>query len=317
MRFPRAIALPFLALVSACGVGGDYGGDGSGDGLSVFNGWARRAGSGYHDHATKTAVFPDGSLVVTGYFTTVAVFGQGSANETLLYSAGDSDIFVARYTADGNLMWARRAGGPLNEEGWDVDVADDGSCLVTGFFKDGAVFGSGEPAEVELSVVDPVETNVFVARYAADGSLMWVAASSASSHSQGRGLGGLPDGSCVVTGVFFGAVTLGPGEPNETTLATEGVAVFVARFAPDGTPVRMGWTRSTTALRSSWAPSAERSRWAPGLLERQWPSPGAPARSSSRGMTLTACPSGSAPEDWTLASRRAKTSRPSPTTPAP
>jgi hypothetical protein len=125
-----------------------------------------------------------------------------------------------------------------------VDVADDGSCFVTGFFKDGAVFGSGEPNEVELSIVDPVETNVFVARYAADGSLMWVAASSASSHSQGRGVGGLPDGSCVVTGVFFGAVTLGPGEPNETTLATEGVAMFVARFTPDGT---LAWARAGDA----------------------------------------------------------------------
>src|SRR5262249_13935536 len=72
------------------------------DGTLAF---ARRAGGAGADRGTAVAAFPDGSFVVTGFFTGTAVFGEDGfmPNPTTLQSAGfvasglsDEDMFVAR-----------------------------------------------------------------------------------------------------------------------------------------------------------------------------------------------------------------------------
>ena len=61
---------------------------------------------------------PDGGTYVTGQFTDTATFGKDEANQTTLISPNPStpDIYLAKYDADGALVWAKRAGGT----GWDV-----------------------------------------------------------------------------------------------------------------------------------------------------------------------------------------------------
>jgi len=54
---------------------------------------------------------PTDTSYVTGQFTGTATFGPGEANATQLTSvAGSSEIVVAKYAADGRLLWAKQAG---------------------------------------------------------------------------------------------------------------------------------------------------------------------------------------------------------------
>lgn len=73
--------------------------------------WAVRAGGSDRDWGLGIAALADGSALVSGAFSGTATFGPGEPGETLLTSAGDTDIFVARHNADGTLAWARWAGG--------------------------------------------------------------------------------------------------------------------------------------------------------------------------------------------------------------
>lgn len=51
--------------------------------------------------------------------------------------------------------------------------------------------------------------------------------------NEGRGIAVDDEASAIVSGIFGGTATFGPGEPGETTLEADGSEnVFVARFAP-------------------------------------------------------------------------------------
>ena len=51
--------------------------------------------------------FANGDIVVAGTFSGTVAFDPASAAGSRLTSAGDSDVFVARYGRNGSLMWAR------------------------------------------------------------------------------------------------------------------------------------------------------------------------------------------------------------------
>ncbi|MEZ5966423.1 MAG: DUF2795 domain-containing protein [Planctomycetota bacterium] len=202
--------------------------------------WARRAGGESTDSGQGIAAFPDGSSVVTGSFWRTATFGEGDPNRTVLDADGDNDIFVARYDATGSLTWARRAGGSarssdIKDEGRAIVAMADGSCVVTGGFSLGAVFGAGEPNQSVLYADGRSgQANAFVARYAADGSLGWAKRVGCPSGSTGSAIAGQADGSVIVSGTFIGTATFGPGEPRQTQLDENYFAAFVARFNADG-----------------------------------------------------------------------------------
>ncbi len=202
--------------------------------------WAKGAGGGGRDSGFGIAVMPDGSALVTGSFQKTAIFGKGESGETALTSAGGSDIFVAKYSPDGTLAWAKRAGSTENlESGEDIAVLPDGSALVTGDFHSTATFGQGESGETVLPWVWSYD--IFVAKYNADGTLAWAKAAGGTSADVSYGIAALPDGSAVATGSFYGTATFNPGESCETTLTSAGTFdIFIARYNPDGS---LAWAK--------------------------------------------------------------------------
>ena len=66
--------------------------------------WARLVSG--NSRAGGVSAFADGSSVITGGIDGSVTFGAGEANETTLVGTGASDVFVARYNADGTLAWA-------------------------------------------------------------------------------------------------------------------------------------------------------------------------------------------------------------------
>jgi hypothetical protein len=71
-------------------------------------------------------------------------------NATSLVSAGDLDIFLAKYNSDGTLAWAKRAGGSGTDDGRLASLPD-GTVLMTGRFQVTAVFGQGEANQTTLT----------------------------------------------------------------------------------------------------------------------------------------------------------------------
>ena len=198
--------------------------------------WAKRAGGGeYVSGGEGVAVLADDSVVVVGYFSETATFGPSEANETSLNSAGSGDVFIARYDTDGSLLWAKGAGGSDFDEGTSVTALSDNSLVVTGRLWGAATFGSGEPNETTLTSAGDMDLDVFVARYDANGFLVWARRAGGTDNEMGFDVAALSNDSVVVTGYFWGTATFGEGEANETSLTSAGNSdIFISRYHADG-----------------------------------------------------------------------------------
>ena len=68
--------------------------------------WLKKAGGTGSDKAFSVDADNLGNTVITGYFNNTAQFDAQSVT-----SAGQQDIFVAKYNTAGNLVWVAKAGG--------------------------------------------------------------------------------------------------------------------------------------------------------------------------------------------------------------
>jgi hypothetical protein len=210
--------------------------------------WVRSAGGPRWDQGRGIATDPSGNIYVVGEFVVRATFGAGEANETELRTAnwsaarflGPKDPFIAKYAADGTLVWARSAVGTDDDEGDEVglSVAADhrGNSHVTGFFHETVTFGLGQANETALSAVGGHD--VFVAKYAPDGNLLWAKSAGGTHLTRGNSIATDHSGNSYVTGSALGTVRFGVGEVNETPLSA---GSFVAKYARNGALL---WARS-------------------------------------------------------------------------
>lgn len=202
-----------------------------GSGLLV---WATRAGGTLFEIGDALALDGAGDVYLTGFFNGISTFGAGEPNETVLTSAGEIEIFLARYDGDsGSLVWATQAGGTGFDRGNDLAIDGTGHVYLTGFFSGTATFGAGEPNETVLT--DASGADLFVARYDGSGTLAWATQAGGIDFAAARGIAVDGSGTSCVTGLFRNSATFGAGEPNETVLTSAGLNdVFVAAYDASG-----------------------------------------------------------------------------------
>lgn len=108
----------------------------------------------------------------SGYASTMAVGGSevalaGYFKEAITIEGaplvpstpGDGDIFLAKFTGAGKLVWARSLGGPMFDLPMDLDVAANGDVALVGFF-------GGSPLRLgRLMVSATGASTAFAARY--------------------------------------------------------------------------------------------------------------------------------------------------------
>ena len=91
--------------------------------------WAQSAGGFHFDQGMGIATDQQNSCYITGLFRSVASFGPH-----FVFNNGDPEIFVAKYDASGNALWAKQAGGDLVEYGSAIAIDDSTNCYITGCF---------------------------------------------------------------------------------------------------------------------------------------------------------------------------------------
>ena len=98
--------------------------------------WIKHVGGSGLDLAKDVKFDNAGNVYVTGGFS-----GDVNFDGTLLSSANDEDVFMAKYSSGGNLIWAKNIGTGFNKNrSSDMAITSDGFIYMAGFFKDTLMF---------------------------------------------------------------------------------------------------------------------------------------------------------------------------------
>lgn len=207
--------------------------------------WARQAGSTNADVANSLAVSTNGDIALAGSFQRIATFDGISLTNKSLANAPSSDVFVARYSADGQLLWAKGAGGTSEDRARSVAFDGAGNILVAGGFNTSIVFDTGSITSTRKSF------EIFVAKYGATGSVFWARSPGTSAtdttmfayDDEATALAVEPGGSFFLTGYFQSTGIFGTN--TVISASTNAPDVFLAKYDDQGTVI---WTRIAGGL---------------------------------------------------------------------
>ncbi|MES2284137.1 MAG: SBBP repeat-containing protein [Bacteroidota bacterium] len=125
--------------------------------------WVKKAGGTGSDYGMGIKVDNSNNVFLTGGFRLTSTFGSLSIKGL----NGDSDVFIARYTSSGDVVWVKRAGGIINDYGRAIALDAKSNCYITGNFGLEATFGA-----TTIAGVDSAE--IYFASYDASGNFRWV-----------------------------------------------------------------------------------------------------------------------------------------------
>ncbi len=192
--------------------------------------WAKKIGSTSSDVASALAIASDGNIYMTGSFYGTVDFdpGAGSVNLT---SAGLNDIFVAKLSAAGALVWAKRMGGSSNDGGRDLILAANDTVLTTGFFNGTVDFNPGSGTD---NLTSAGSSDAFVSELSSLGNYMWAKRLGSFNSDSGSALALTPDGAFTFTGSFSFTVDMDPGTGTFDLTSSGSTDIFVCQWTWSG-----------------------------------------------------------------------------------
>jgi hypothetical protein len=124
-------------------------------------------------------------------------FYTSNSCDSLTEIKGFDDIVVAKYTENGTLVWTRLLGGLLGDIGQGISTDASGSVYVTGYSTSATLGGT--------TSTNPGSEQIVVAKFTADGTLVWTKFLGSSGSDRGQGIAIDKNGSVYVTGYFNSA----------------------------------------------------------------------------------------------------------------
>jgi len=144
--------------------------------------WAKKAGGGANDFSRGFGLGVDdsGNAYATGFYSGNINF----TDEQSLQATGgqfDFDNYIVKYNAEGDFIWAQNSGSINMDQSRDIFVSGNGNSYITGFFSNLAEFGQFETESIGM-------TDVFVAKYNAEGIVQWVKNAGGTENDYGYGI---------------------------------------------------------------------------------------------------------------------------------
>jgi gliding motility-associated-like protein len=186
--------------------------------VSAQDNWLRRAGGSNIDEALDISMDDSGESFICGYFS-----GTSNLGGEVISSNGQTDAFLFKTAADGDVYWARKYGGNKNDRANATAVDNDGNIFITGFFTEQADF-SGTTLLADSG-------DVFIAKVNTAGTLQWVRRAGGIYTDVANGVATDSQGNVVITGQFRGTADFGPFNLSSSANSMD---VFIAKLDANG-----------------------------------------------------------------------------------
>jgi|GEM_PF-1589992 len=187
--------------------------------------WAKKAGSPAMDEGHSIDVNRSGEIYVTGFI------GDSSAFDTIgVANRGANDIFIAKYDAQGNAIWAQGLGGPAPDKG--TVIKENGSNFyLAASYQALAFIDSSASAPNHFSAGGE---DMLIASFDTSGAYQWSKSIGGLSSEEINSLDLDIHGNILISGSFADSANFDPDAGVAALHSNGDKDIFMAKYYPDG-----------------------------------------------------------------------------------
>lgn len=180
--------------------------------------WIRTGGSTEDDYGTGLAVDNDDNIYVTGTYNGNSDFSGNTIN-----SKGADDIFLIKYSSDGDYMWGVGIGNSRNDISGGVTIDSYNNPIITGAY-------SGVLSIANKVIFSRGDYDFLMVQYSSDGNFIWAANNGSASADYGKDILYNNLDEIFIVGEFSGTLFLG----SEALVAIGNKDLFIAKYDRNG-----------------------------------------------------------------------------------
>ncbi|MGD0710352.1 MAG: T9SS type A sorting domain-containing protein [Bacteroidales bacterium] len=160
--------------------------------------WAQSAGGANSDGANSIALDASGNIYVAGWFYSSSITFGYYALINADNTGNTSDLFVAKFNTNGNVIWAKSFGGADDDAANSVAVNAIGNVYLTGYFyNDTLTFGS-----TSLTNANGYD-DIFLAKLDTSGNVIWANSAGGTDNALANSVVADASGNAYVAGGFY------------------------------------------------------------------------------------------------------------------
>ena len=183
--------------------------------------WANGSGGSGSENDISTTTDVSGNVYVTGRYSSPTItFGTDT-----LTNVGGTDMFLVKYSASGNVIWAQRAGGTGNDYSSSIATDASGNVYVSGGYTSSTITLGA------TTLTNAGGTDIMIIKYDASGNVIWAKSEGSTGTEYSKSIAADASGNVCITGNFDSpSITIGA-----TTLTYTGhPTIFIAKFDSSG-----------------------------------------------------------------------------------
>jgi len=188
--------------------------------------WANAAAGPGNNLPMSLSTDPAGNVFIAGSFTgSFMTFGSLTVS-----THGLDDLFIAEYDASGNVLWAKSAGGTLEDNCYSVATDGEGNAYITGMFRSETIsFGTFNL--MNFAGWYPT-ADIYLAKYDGSGNVLWAKGAGGIQNDQANSVATDAEGNVCFTGFFYSDTA----HFGSTTLVNtnDHSDIFLAKYDPEG-----------------------------------------------------------------------------------
>ena len=161
--------------------------------------WARSVGGSSYDYIDSVSETSDGGYIAGGSFGSSIQVGDYT-----LTSNGNYDGMIIKYSASGEVEWARSVGGSYTDEITSVSATSDGGYIAGGYFESDSI----QVGDYRLTSNGGNEGMII--KYSSEGEVEWATSVGGSSNDEIASVSETSDGGYIAGGYFYsGSIQVG------------------------------------------------------------------------------------------------------------
>jgi hypothetical protein len=199
--------------------------------------WAFDIGNDFNGTSFDVDIDMQGNIWVTGVFRDAVDFDP-SENEFILTGHGLQDCYIAKYTQDGEFIWAGEFGGETSTF-YNPTIAfdDSGDLYYTTYYNSQVDLDPGPGTQL---VESAGSSDIMLVKLDASGNFQWGFSMGGVFQDQARDIH-FSNGHIFLTGIFEEIIDFDPSSGEEIFTSEGDYDAYIAAYTPEG---ELAWAKA-------------------------------------------------------------------------